>query len=107
MVNSYGLMMIEPIGPKSPTPVIDILTRKMTAALRVSRSGEETLGTHTCTCGAKSDNRNHWFGSMITNVLAVHYLAYHREEVPPHETEKVLRLPVDEEYPTQQELDGF
>jgi hypothetical protein len=106
MIDPEGLMMIEPQGMASPEPIIDELTRKMTAAWRARYTNmeEQYLGYHRCVCGATSDNRDHSVSWRRTNSLCVHYLAFHRHAVPESEIEKVRALPPDEADPTEDEL---
>jgi hypothetical protein len=49
-----------------------------------------TRGVHYCVCHAKSANFDFELADgMYTNTLAVHYMLYHRSEVPAQEIEKV------------------
>jgi hypothetical protein len=108
MKTSDGILMVEPSSKTSIMPLIDELTRKMTAAWRKSR--ESTYGYrgfHICACSAISDNRDHWVGSgegLLTNSLCIHYLAFHRDDIPKEELDKVRALPYGEEEPNEKEL---
>lgn len=108
MKDSSGIMMIEPSSKASAVPVIDELTRKMTAVWHHRRESEYAYrGFHTCVCGATSDNKDHWVGDgsgLLTNSLCIHYLAYHRNDVPPEELDKVRKLPFSDGEPTEDEL---
>lgn len=107
MIDSKGLLMIEPEGLKTLEPVIDGLTRRVTAAWRRrTESDYGYRGFHMCICGAVSDNKDHWVGPnrLLTSALCIHYIALHRDEISPEELEKVRQLPDDEEVPTVQEL---
>jgi hypothetical protein len=102
------LLFIEPQQPPSDRPVVDDLTRKLAGAYRLSRPADyEFMGDHQCSCGAFSDSTDHYLpdGSK-TNSLCVHYLAYHRQEVPEVELEFVRGLLVDGVEPTTDELHG-
>lgn len=107
VISPAVILMIEPSAAVSPEPVIDVLTRKMTAAWR-ARRGEFAFyrGYHTCACGAESDNDDHRVGKadLLTNSLCVHYLAFHRAEVPQTELDKVAALEDGEAEPTNEEL---
>lgn len=118
MIDQRGLLYIEPQQPPLTEPVVDELTLKMAAALnhridtgvyqggQFSRGGR-TRGWHTCSCGACSGNVDYWLpGGEITNSLAVHYLAYHRHEVPPQQLERVRKLPCGQEPPSDKQLMG-
>ena len=62
------------------------------------------LGFHDCSCGVKSKAHNFLLpGGEIVNSLCVHYLAFHREEVPDWQIEKVLSMRWGVE-PTDKEL---
>ncbi len=107
MEDTTGIMMIEPKGKASSQPVVDEATRKMTAAWRQARHSDYGYrGFHMCNCGACSDNKDHWVGAdeKMTNSLAIHYLAYHRTDVPAEELAKILSLPYGELAPTEDEL---
>jgi len=74
---------------------VDEYTRRMAGALRVAELDpwlKRTRGHHTCVCRMDSSNSNHYVrtesGHLITNSLAVHYLAHHRSEVPEGELAK-------------------
>ena len=98
--------MVEPSAKASADPLIDELTRKMTAAWRQRRDSEEGYrGFHGCVCGAVSDNKDHWVGNgLLTNSLCVHYLAFHRDDIPREELDKVRVLAYGEEEPNDKEL---
>jgi hypothetical protein len=112
MIVPEGILMIEPFGARSATPVIDDLTRKMAAAWcrqrdSMERYGYMTKGFHRCVCDATSDNLEHWVGEgkgPLTNSLCIHYLAFHREDIPDEELAKVDALPYGSEDPTETEL---
>ncbi len=102
------LLYVEPQLQPTRAPVLDGLTRKMTAAFRAGRpEGRASYGIHVCRCGAESSNRDFILPSgLTTNSLCVHYLAHHRAEVPPSELEKVARLDQGEVRPRKTELSG-
>ncbi len=105
MINPNGILYIEPSAKTSVDPVIDELTRKMTAAYRQSKPGPGYRGVHFCACNAASDNCEHELPNGIkTNSLCIHYLAHHRDEVPAVELEKVRLLDCGEAEPTDLEL---
>ena len=103
-----ALLFIEPCQPPSSEPVIDSLTRKMTAAWRKAETSDYVyFGVHQCVCSVLSTNCNYYLrNGAITNSLCVHYLAYHREEVPPEELEKVSSLEDGQCEPHPSELQG-
>jgi hypothetical protein len=110
VINSNGMLMVEPSAKVSAEPLIDSLTRKMCRAWRVRRIGPNRYkGVHFCSCGANSDNGQHFVtdGSgqeRETNSLAIHYLAFHRPDLLEEELAKVRSLPDSEVEPTAQEL---
>ncbi len=103
-----AILMIEPRYDIGTQPVIDELTRKMTAAWRNRvDSSYGFRGFHTCSCHATSDNKEHWIGGEggpLTNSLCIHYLVYHRPYVPAGELAKVAALTYGEAEPTREEL---
>ena len=114
-VSPTMLLFIEPQNVKSETPTVDELTKKMTAAFRDFKTGSGfqgqfmedamTMGEQTCVCGARSTNVDYLLPSgYITNYLCVHYLAWHRNEVPQSELDKVAALPNEFTEPTPELL---
>jgi hypothetical protein len=58
------------------------------------QEGNAFKGVHTCCCGMRSLNQDYLLpGGFITNSLSLHYLMYHRDEVPESELAKVRKLP--------------
>ena len=105
MISDKGFLYIEPSVNTSVEPVIDELTRKMTAAFRKGVAGTRYRGHHTCECGAHSDNTDYTLpNGECTNSLCVHYLAYHRAEVPEAQLRKVADLKCGEDDPNTKEL---
>lgn len=105
MICEQGVLYIEPSARVSVEPVIDEITRKMTSAFRLGIPGLGYRGVHTCACGVKSSNCDYTLpNGEQTNSLCVHYLAFHRDEVPVSQLEKVRRLNFGEAEPTEGEL---
>ncbi len=107
VIDPNGILMIEPTGVASVEPLIDSLTRRMAAAYREGSTSEHGYrGVHRCVCGAISDNRDHYVMDKLTNSLCVHYLAFHREEIPRAELSFLIRFLAgwDEVTPTVEEL---
>ena len=100
------VLYVEPGRYTSAEPLIDELTRKMTAAFRASESdGACWRGFHVCACGVNSTNHDFILpGGQQTNSLCVHYLAFHRDEVPEAELAKVAALDAGEADPSAEEL---
>lgn len=106
--NKY-LLMIEPSASIAAEPVVDSLTRRMTAALNRAAKKDFTRGWHTAASGAWSDNCTHVITmadgrQLETHSLAVHYVAYSRHEIPASELVKLEGLPLTEEEPTEEQL---
>lgn len=101
-----GVLYIEPSEKFSPEPVIDSLTRKMAAALRSAEASPlHYMGYHTCTCGSRSKSHDFILSDgLITNSLCVHYLAWHRSEIPKEELDKVAKLGSGELEPDASDL---
>lgn len=100
------LMFIGPRNKPAEHPLIDELTMKMTGALRKSAEpGYRYCGVHVCVCGAVSGSTDVIFpNGWETNTPCVHYLAYHRDEVPASELEAVQTLAFGSEVPNGGEL---
>lgn len=98
------LLFIEPIQPPSPA-IDDELTRALQAAwndpTRRTSSTYGYRGAHSCTapgCSAASDNLDHWIDGLLTNSLCMHYVRYHRREIPALELVRLrllLSVPLD------------
>ena len=105
-INDYvhPLLYIYAKGNVSTSPVNDELTEELEKVLdscTVSGaycngffdSSSGFLGVHICVCGEQSESRDYLLTPhYATNTLAVHYLRYHREEVPESELEKVRHM---------------
>lgn len=101
------LLFIEPNEEGSWEALIDPITMKIYQHLRASQGnkgivfntgrfelGTFTRGHHTCRCGAQSHACDYLLddGKMATNFLCVHYAAYHRDEIPQGELDKINKL---------------
>lgn len=107
MISGTALFYIEPDGPASAAPLVDHLTRKMTAALRRGQRFGLWGGVHECVCGAQSTSCDYVLPSDdVTNSLCVHYLAHHRAEVPSGMLARVDALACGEAEPSERELQG-
>lgn len=100
---SKMLLYIQPTGQKTDEPVNDGLTAKMAAAFANYKTGvlgptgfmEGGLyrGFHRCVCGEYSSTEDYLLPSgFVTNSLCIHYLRWHRNEVPQSELDKVASL---------------
>lgn len=86
------LLFIEPEHDKSEEPVIDDLSKGLFFVFNTQAepNDDATRGFHRCKCGATSRNITFTMpDGRITNSLNVHYLIWHRDEVPESELEKV------------------
>jgi hypothetical protein len=106
MISRHGILYVEPSARISGQPVIDELTRKMAGAFRQAPdNGRSWRGCHICACGAVSSNTDYVLpNGEETNSLCVHYLAYHRDELPKEQLAKVAALEVDPIEPTEEDL---
>jgi hypothetical protein len=113
------LLYIEPTQPKAAVPVTDMLyyafeselAKTITRAHKQQNKGvtghecmygtldsdlkfthgSSWMGKHMCICGELSDANDYLLpNGMCTNILAAHYLKWHRAEVPQSELDKVL-----------------
>ena len=107
MMPSSELLFVEPRQPASPIPLIDHITRRMCAAFRLARTCDSVCcGYHRCVCGALSADHNfHLPNGDLTNSLCVHYVAYHRSEVPREELVRIEAFNFGEVEPTPSELE--
>src|SRR5580765_5304646 len=98
-LDANHLLFIEPAGAPSATPTIDEITRKLAGAWRArKRSDYMWCGFHDCTgkgCDVRSDPFDYWVDQLKTNSLALHYVAFHRSEVPAGELAKIAALAAD------------
>lgn len=123
MVTDEGLLYIEPKNPPSERPLVDELTGIMAAALEdtetgvllgvqkgkpLFKPGGSWRGFHICSCGAVSDSQDFRIrgSDIVTNSLCVHYLAYHRDEIPQVQLETVRTLPYGPVLPSKNQLWG-
>ena len=89
------LMMIEPELPVMKDGIYDELTTKMTDLWNSKATFDPNTyykGVHACSCGAFSDNRKWMINDLETNSLLLHYITFHRHEIPPIELEKISKL---------------
>ncbi len=100
------LLYIETDAARDENPVIDDITQKMVAAFRQAEgTGIHYRGFHMCSCGAHSTNTDYVLPSgHVTNSLAIHYLALHREEVPAEQIEIVEAFDYGIAEPNAEEL---
>lgn len=82
MIDLNKLLYIEPKNRAVKDPIIDSLTRKMTYALRHPKDWDCTFGFYQDVCGCKSNLMYFLQNGMETNELAIHYVAFHRDEIP-------------------------
>lgn len=89
--DDYYLLMIEPKNI-AEEPIEDELTRKTLAVWKNCTPSENAYrGFHRCICGETSSNRDYYTPKgRITNNLIVHYIKYHRSEVPKEEIQKLM-----------------
>jgi hypothetical protein len=110
MVNPEEFLFIEPKQPPAAEPIIDELTRQVTAAWRATKPSEYGYrGFHVCECGVASDSHDHFLPSgKNTNSLCVHYVAFHRHELSREDKTAILVELVacmcGEAEPTEKEL---
>jgi hypothetical protein len=90
------LLYIEPKLPPSENPQHDEISKKYEYI--IEQWGSDTpnksfRGFHLCSCGETSDNHDHTLkNNMHYNSLGLHYLLYHREEIPESEIRKINDL---------------
>lgn len=90
--------MIEPANPPSATALRDTITEMFRPIFDAALANRPDWmncykGFHECSCGAMSETFDVRLPSgQLTNSLAMHYLEFHRDEVPDCEIEKILTL---------------
>lgn len=94
--NRY-LMQIEPKTGKTLRPNNNYLTIKMERLLKNAKICSRYRGFHECICGERSGTCDLHIGEFITNSLAVHYLRWHRDEVPVSEIDKLVRIEITDD----------
>jgi hypothetical protein len=106
-----ALLMIEPDDEQvTEVPVIDDITRRVTAAFNANRrSPSGYRGVHATGYGASSDNFDHFVKladgtELTTNSLCIHYVAHCRAAVPACELAKIALLPDVYAEPTAADL---
>ena len=120
-INPKLLLYIEPKNLPSKLPVIDEITCTMAHALKEAKTGTANYndldgdvsfregsgyrGFHVCSCGAISSNVDYQLeNGEVTNSLAVHYLAYHRDEITEVQLHRVDCCDEDATFPTVEQL---
>ena len=104
MIDPTRLLFIEPFD-RSPEPIIDSLTRKITASLKKAKRGDCWMGSHMDVCGCRSSSCDQILpNGEITNSLAIHYVAFHRSSIPQEQLDKIEALSDGELEPTVKEL---
>ena len=85
MIDKNGFLMIEPQNAATE-PIRDDLTAATDILLSLAEKGTAWRGWHTCVCGATSGNCDLYViigvKKYLTNSLAAHYVACHRDEIP-------------------------
>lgn len=109
---SHILLFIEPLNRRASSPILDDLTYKI---LYLRRNHTEkgivvpdgkfvpdiyTMGVHHCTGCREEQVHSHSYDILLssghsTNTLAAHYVAYHRDEIPQSEIEKIKSIDVN------------
>lgn len=106
--NPKVLLFIEPTKPASTDPILDNLTYKLLWAVRnfektghITDQGDFlniiTMGIHHCTGCCDKSISSHSYDLLLkngfmTNTLAVHYIAFHRDEISTQELDKISLL---------------
>jgi hypothetical protein len=96
-----GLVFIEP--QRAPIATEDTTTQATRELVKgLSQSTYSYKGAHSCSCGVRSDSKDHYYTppgrnkpTHITTSLLLHYVEFHRAEIPAEdlaELEKVLKL---------------
>jgi len=88
-------MMIEPVSSKKEIEINDKISNLVEEIMKNTKIVGRTKGWHTCNCGERSGStileikiNNKIY---ITNSLALHYVKYHRSEIPQAEIDKLIK----------------
>ena len=118
------ILFIHPTEEKTKKPILDEISYKIAYAIetgkpnfvvgfldknkKASISKGMTLGHHTCKCGATSEGSDYKIAEgLYTNSLGAHYVAFHRNDVPKSDIEKISKLTYKKDYiPRQGIFDG-
>jgi hypothetical protein len=102
------LLFIRSLRFPTDEPIIDELTMSLTSAWRRSpKSDNWRLSTCDCICGAFSGSAARILpGGAVANALCLHYLAYHRAEVPAADLDAIRRMPIGAEVPARSEVEA-
>ena len=92
--NKHFLFM-EPLSKNTEDPIDDEITKFVEHLMaKCKENSDYTKGWHTCACKAGSDSNtktvNFAGRSLKTNSLAVHYVKFHRSEVPTKDLELIM-----------------
>lgn len=97
-----ALLFIEPQAPASEQPVFDDITLGGVLLLAMAKEGPGRYkGFHVCSCGVSSGSCDLFVpgpgypalhNPVLVNTLLVHYLAWHRAEVPREELAKLAAI---------------
>lgn len=93
--NLKYFLFIEPTNKKC-NEINDYITEHAELIYSKKKNTPERFkGFHTCVCGEKSSSMNYSVRingkTLIINSLMVHYLKYHREEVPEHQIDLIKK----------------
>ena len=87
-LSNHHLMFIEPVG--EPKLVDDELTNQVRDLFTRCVIGQRWRGSHECSCGARSTSWDYVTPKgLLTNSLLVHYVQFHRDEIPMSELIKL------------------
>lgn len=109
ITSATHLLFVEPTLAPTELPIIDDITRRLTSAWRVRQTDptSRSRGVHSCTgaaCHAHSDNADHLVAGLLTHSLCIHYVAFHRSEIPARDLERISRFELGHSDPTAAEL---
>lgn len=90
------LLFLLPQNAPSAEPVMDDITMLVMNSWAANKKSRYAFkGTHRCSCGVGSTNTDHFIGpnyDIVTNSLCLHYVQFHRDEVPQAELDRILTL---------------
>ena len=101
--NEKDLLYVHPYHPRYSEPIIDILTKKITYAIRNSVYSDCYFGDFVDFCNCYSSQDFYLESGHKTHALAIHYVAFHRRDIPRKQRDIIKQLE-GEACPTTLEL---
>lgn len=93
-ISEKYFLMIEPNSSTKEIEINDELTKKVEEIMKTKKVVAMYRGFHICSCGQIGGNCDYEItigkNKYITNILALHYIKFHRSEIPQSELKKLI-----------------